>query len=55
MGKITFVPAQSLPLDRLVASSANVRRIKAGVSVAELGGPVATEPEVRFSLHRRCF
>ncbi len=36
MGKITFVPAQSLPLDRLVASSANVRRIKAGVSVAEL-------------------
>ena len=36
MGKITFVPAQSLPLDKLVASSANVRRIKAGVSVAEL-------------------
>ena len=36
MGKITFVPARSLPLDKLVASSANVRRIKAGVSVAEL-------------------
>ena len=36
MGKITFVPAQSLPLDKLVASHANVRRIKAGVSVAEL-------------------
>ena len=36
MGKITFVPAQSLPLDKLVASSANVRRIKAGVSIAEL-------------------
>ncbi len=36
MGKITFVPAQSLPLDKLMASSANVRRIKAGVSIAEL-------------------
>ncbi len=36
MGKITFVPAQSLPLDKLAASSANVRRIKAGVSIAEL-------------------
>ena len=36
MGKITFVPAQSLPLDKLLASSANVRRIKAGVSITEL-------------------
>ena len=36
MGKITFEPVEALPLDRLVASSANVRRIKAGVSIAEL-------------------
>jgi len=36
MGKIMFVPAQSLPLDKLVASKSNVRRIKAGVSIAEL-------------------
>ena len=36
MGKITFEPAQTLPLDKLVASSANVRRVKAGVSIAEL-------------------
>ena len=36
MGKITFEPAQALPLDRLVAASANVRRIKAGVSITEL-------------------
>ena len=36
MGKITFQPAQSLPLDKLAASIGNVRRIKAGVSIAEL-------------------
>ncbi len=36
MGKITFGPAQMLPLDRLVASTAGVRRIKAGMSLAEL-------------------
>lgn len=36
MGKITFGPAQMLPLDRLVASTAGVRRIKAGISLAEL-------------------
>ena len=36
MGKITFEPVEALPLDRLVASSANVRRIKAGVRIAEL-------------------
>ena len=36
MGKITFQPAQSLPLDKLGASTGNVRRIKAGVSIAEL-------------------
>ena len=36
MGKITLLAAQSLPLDRLAASSGNVRRIKAGVSIPEL-------------------
>lgn len=36
MGKITFQPAQSLPLDKLAASVGNVGRIKAGVSIAEL-------------------
>ena len=36
MGKITLIAAQSLPLDKLVASEANVRRIKAGVSLEQL-------------------
>ena len=36
MGKITFGPAQMLPLDKLVPSAANVRRVRAGVSLAEL-------------------
>jgi ParB family chromosome partitioning protein len=36
MAKITLTAAQALPLDKLVASAANVRRIKAGVSIEEL-------------------
>src|SRR3712207_230659 len=36
MAKITLTAAQALPLDTLVASAANVRRIKAGVSIEEL-------------------
>ncbi len=36
MGKITFQAAQSLPLDKLATSSANVRRINTGVSITDL-------------------
>ena len=36
MGKITLVAAQSLPLDKLAACSGNVRRVKAGISIADL-------------------
>lgn len=36
MGKIVIGPAQMIPLDRLVASTASVRRIGAGMSLAEL-------------------
>ena len=36
MGKIMLTAAQSLPLDKLVVSSANVRRVKTGVSITEL-------------------
>ena len=36
MGKITFGPAQMLPLDKLVASAASVRRVGAGMSLADL-------------------
>ena len=36
MDKITLIAAHSLPLDKLMASSANVRRIKAGMSLEEL-------------------
>ena len=36
MSKITFQPAQSLPLDKLAISAGNVRRIKAGVGIEQL-------------------
>lgn len=36
MAKITFQPAQSLPLDKLAASAGNVRRIKAGIGIEQL-------------------
>ncbi|AZG78769.1 ParB/RepB/Spo0J family partition protein [Methylocystis rosea] len=41
MSKITLVGARDIALDRLVASDANVRRIKAGVSVEELAEDIA--------------
>ncbi|MBG0797007.1 ParB/RepB/Spo0J family partition protein [Methylocystis sp. L43] len=41
MSKITLTSAQDIALDRLVASDANVRRIKAGVSVEELAQDIA--------------
>jgi ParB family chromosome partitioning protein len=41
MSKITLVSASDIALDKLVASDANVRRIKAGVSVEDLAEDVA--------------
>lgn len=41
MSKIALVGARGIALDRLVASDANVRRIKAGVSVEELAEDIA--------------
>jgi ParB family chromosome partitioning protein len=41
MSEITLMGARDIALDRLVASDANVRRIKAGVSVEELGEDIA--------------
>ncbi len=41
MSKITLVGARDIALDRLVASDANVRRIKAGVSVEDLAEDIA--------------
>ena len=41
MSKITLVGARDIALDRLAASDANVRRIKAGVSVEDLAEDIA--------------
>ena len=41
MSKITLVSASDIGLDKLVASDANVRRIKAGVSVEDLAEDIA--------------
>ncbi len=39
--KITLSPSRDIPFDRLVLSQANVRRIKAGVSIGELAEDIA--------------
>lgn len=39
--KITLSPSRDIPFDRLVLSQANVRRVKAGVSVEELAEDIA--------------
>lgn len=39
--KITLSPSRDIPFDRLVLSQANVRRIKAGVSIEELAEDIA--------------
>lgn len=39
--KITLSPSRDIPFDKLVLSQANVRRIKAGVSVEELAEDIA--------------
>jgi ParB family chromosome partitioning protein len=41
MSKIVLVGARDIALDRLVASDANVRRIKAGISIEELAEDIA--------------
>jgi ParB family transcriptional regulator, chromosome partitioning protein len=41
MSKITLVSARDIALDKLVASDANVRRVKAGVSVEDLAEDIA--------------
>ena len=41
MSKITLAVASDIGLDKLVASDANVRRIKAGVSVEDLAEDIA--------------
>lgn len=39
--KITLSPSRDIPFDRLVLSQANVRRVKAGVSIGELADDIA--------------
>ncbi len=39
--KVTLSPSRDIPLDKLVLSQSNVRRIKAGVSVEELAEDIA--------------
>lgn len=39
--KITLSPSRDIPLDRLILSQANVRRIKAGVTIGELAEDIA--------------
>lgn len=39
--QITLSPSRDIPFDRLVLSQANVRRIKAGVSIDALAGDIA--------------
>ena len=41
MSKIVLTAARDIALDKLVASDANVRRIKAGVSVEDLAEDIA--------------
>ena len=48
--KITLSPSRDIPLDKLVLSQSNVRRIKVGISVEELAEDIArrgfaAEPE----------
>lgn len=39
--KITLSPSRDIPFDRLILSQSNVRRVKAGVSIAELADDIA--------------
>jgi ParB family transcriptional regulator, chromosome partitioning protein len=39
--KITLSQSRDIPFDRLVLSSRNVRRVRAGVSIAELAEDIA--------------
>ena len=39
--KITLSPSRDIPFDKLVLSQANVRRIKAGISIEELAEDIA--------------
>src|SRR3546814_10956168 len=38
--KITLIPSRDIPLDRLVLSQSNVRRVKAGVSIDALADDI---------------
>ena len=39
--KITLSPSRDIPLNKLILSQSNVRRVKAGVSIEELAGDIA--------------
>src|SRR3546814_12046707 len=39
--KITLSPSRDIPFDRLILSQSNVRRVKAGVSIAELAEDIS--------------
>ncbi|MFM2045678.1 MAG: hypothetical protein RLY86_4254 [Pseudomonadota bacterium] len=39
--RITLTPATSIPFDKLVLSQANVRRVKAGISIEDLADDIA--------------
>ena len=39
--KITLSPSRNIPFDKLVLSQANVRQVKAGVSIEELAADIA--------------
>ena len=41
VSKITLSPSRDIPLDKLVLSQSNVRRIKAGISIEELAEDIA--------------
>jgi ParB family transcriptional regulator, chromosome partitioning protein len=50
--KITLATARDIPFNKLVLSQANVRRVKAGVSVEELAESIARRGLIQ-SLHVR--
>jgi hypothetical protein len=49
--KLVLNDVQSIPLNKLVTSEANVRRIKNGISIEELAADIAhlPRPEVSWS------
>ena len=51
--KITLSPSRDIPLNKLVLSQSNVRRVKAGVSIEELAADIARRGCLLQSLNVR--